>query len=147
MTDDRLHTRRCECDALDCTAEIEVTWEEDDAVDHSGENLWIVAPGHQLLGAREAVVVSARERFSVVRVVEEWPSRLPPSSRATTARMSLGGLRRRLLSRLDVTPASDRVTAERERLKGGPVKLGVNGPSFLRTRETRPSLTRPSWHT
>ena len=78
MTDDRLHTRRCECGALDCTAEIEVTWEEDDAVDHSGENLWIVAPGHQLLGAREAVVVSANERFSVVRAVEEWPSGLPP---------------------------------------------------------------------
>jgi hypothetical protein len=67
MTDDRLHTRRCECGALDCTAEIEATWEEDDAVDHSGENLWIVATGHQLLGAREAVVVSANERFSVVR--------------------------------------------------------------------------------
>jgi hypothetical protein len=49
-----------------------------------------------------------------------------------TARRSLRGCRR-LLSRLDVTPASDRVTAERERLKGGPVKLGVNGPSFLRT--------------
>ena len=94
MTDDRLHTRRCECGALDCTAEIEVTWEEDDAVDHSGENLWIVAPGHQLLGAREAVVVSARERFSVVRVVEEWPSRLPPSSRATTARRRFRGERR-----------------------------------------------------
>ena len=78
MTDDRPHTRRCECGALDCTAEIEVTWEEDDAVDHSGENLWIVAPGHQLLGAREAVVVSANERFSVVRAVEEWPSGLPP---------------------------------------------------------------------
>jgi hypothetical protein len=53
------------------------TWEEDDAVDHSGENLWIVATGHQLLGAREAVVVSANERFSVVRAVEEWPSGLP----------------------------------------------------------------------
>jgi hypothetical protein len=77
MTDDRLHTRRCECGALDCTAEIEATWEEDDAVDHSGENLWIVAPGHQLLGAREAVIVSANERFSVVRAVEEWPSGLP----------------------------------------------------------------------
>jgi hypothetical protein len=77
MTDDRLHTRRCECGALDCTAEIEATWEEDDAVDHSGENLWIVATGHQLLGAREAVVVSANERFSVVRAVEEWPSGLP----------------------------------------------------------------------
>ena len=39
--------------------------------------------------------------------------------------------RRRPLSSLDVTPASDRVIAQRERLKGGPVKLGVNGPSFL----------------
>jgi hypothetical protein len=35
--------------------------------------------------------------------------------------------------RVEVTPSSDRVTADRERLKGGPVKLGVNGPSFLRT--------------
>jgi hypothetical protein len=71
--DDRLRRRRCECGALDCIAEAEVTWEEDDAVDHSGENPWIVAPGHQLLGAREAVVVSGNERFSVVRAVEEWP--------------------------------------------------------------------------
>jgi hypothetical protein len=45
-------------------------------VDHSGENLWIVAPGHELLGVREAVVVSANERFSVVRAVEEWASGL-----------------------------------------------------------------------
>jgi hypothetical protein len=90
MTDDRLHTRRCECGALDCTAEIEATWEEDDAVDHSGENLWIVATGHQLLGAREAVVVSANERFSVVRAVEECPQGFRPSSRATTARRSSG---------------------------------------------------------
>jgi hypothetical protein len=67
------------------------------------------------------------------RNLPKRPYGFRPSSRATTARRSLRGLRRRLLSRLDVTPASDRVTAERERLKGGPVKLGVNGPSFLRT--------------
>jgi hypothetical protein len=31
---------------------------------HSGENLWIVAPDHQLLGARQTIVVSTNERFS-----------------------------------------------------------------------------------
>lgn len=72
MGHEQLHKRRCECGAADCCAEVDVTWDEDDAVEHSGENLWIVAPGHQLLGAREAVVVSSNERFSVVRAVEEW---------------------------------------------------------------------------
>ena len=66
--------RRCECGAEGCTAEIPMSWEEEDAVDHSGENLWIVAAGHELRGARSAVIVRANERFSVVRVVEDEPS-------------------------------------------------------------------------
>ena len=71
--DERLHTWRCECGAADCTAAVESTWEERDAVDHDpkGRNLWMVAPGHELRGAKEAVVLSANERFEVVLVVEE----------------------------------------------------------------------------
>ena len=63
--------RRCECGAEDCIAEIPISWEEEDAVDHGGDDLWIVAAGHELRGARRAVIVLANERFSVVRVVEE----------------------------------------------------------------------------
>jgi hypothetical protein len=33
----------------------------------------MVAPGHELQGAKEAVVLSANERFEVVVVVEEAP--------------------------------------------------------------------------
>ena len=62
--------RRCECGASDCRSEIELTLEEADAIDHSGRNLWIVAPGHDLRGAREATVISSNERFSVVEAVE-----------------------------------------------------------------------------
>jgi len=71
--DERLHTWRCECGAADCTAAVESTWEERDAVDHDpeGRNLWMIALGHQLRGAKEAVVLSANERFEVVLVVEE----------------------------------------------------------------------------
>ena len=72
MANERLHKRRCECGAADCRTEVDVTWAEDDAVNHSAENLWIVAPDHQLHGARESVIVSSNERFSVVRAVEEW---------------------------------------------------------------------------
>jgi hypothetical protein len=50
---------------------IEATWEEQDAVDHSGRNLWIVAPGHDLRGAQKAVVLSENERFPVVLAIEE----------------------------------------------------------------------------
>jgi hypothetical protein len=69
--DERLHQRRCECGAADCTAVIEATWEEQDAVEHSGRNLWMIAPDHELRGAREAVVLSTNERFSVVLAIEE----------------------------------------------------------------------------
>jgi hypothetical protein len=70
LENERPHKRRCECGAADCTAVIEATWVEQDAVDHSGRDLWIVAPGHELRGARKAVVLSENERFSVVRAVE-----------------------------------------------------------------------------
>jgi len=45
---EKLRKRGCECGALDCRTEIEITMEEEDAADHSGRNLWIVAPGHDL---------------------------------------------------------------------------------------------------
>ena len=61
---EKLRKRRCECGALDCRTEIEITMEEEDAADHSGRNLWIVAPGHDLRGALEAVVVSSRAVLS-----------------------------------------------------------------------------------
>jgi hypothetical protein len=63
--------RRCECGAVDCVAKIPITLDEEDAVDHSGRNLWIVAPDHELLGAREATMISSNERFSVVEAIEE----------------------------------------------------------------------------
>jgi hypothetical protein len=75
MTEDwyteKLGNRRCECGAADCRTKIEITMEEEDAVDHSGRRFWIVAPGHDLQGAREAKVVSSNARFSVVDAVEE----------------------------------------------------------------------------
>jgi hypothetical protein len=63
--------RRCECGAADCTADVLISWEEQDAVDHSGEDLWIVAPGHDLRGARRKATIEENERFSVVRVDEQ----------------------------------------------------------------------------
>ena len=69
--DEAATKRRCECGAEGCTTEITLSWEEADAVDHGGRDLWIVAPGHGLRGARSAVTVCANERFSVVRAVEE----------------------------------------------------------------------------
>lgn len=62
--------RRCECGALECQSQIEITLEEEDAIDHSGRRLWIVAPGHDLRGAREATVISSNERFSVIEALE-----------------------------------------------------------------------------
>jgi hypothetical protein len=37
----------------------------------TGRNLWIIAPGHELRGARKAVVLSTNERFSAVLAIEE----------------------------------------------------------------------------
>jgi hypothetical protein len=65
-----LKMRRCECGAVDCTAEIPISWEEQDAVDHSPYDLWIVAPGHEITSTRRAVKILANDRYSVVRVDE-----------------------------------------------------------------------------
>ena len=62
--------RRCECGSEDCIAEIPISWAEQDAVDHSHEDLWIIAAGHQIKGVRRAVTILANERYSVVRVEE-----------------------------------------------------------------------------
>ena len=68
--DVQLRRRRCECGAADCTAEVLISWDEQDAVDHAvDENLWIVAPTHELRGASSAVVFST-ERYVVVVVRE-----------------------------------------------------------------------------
>jgi hypothetical protein len=67
---DALRTRRCECGAEDCTAIIEITWAEQDEVDHGAPELWIVAPGHEPLGARSWQVVRETDRFVVVEVEE-----------------------------------------------------------------------------
>jgi hypothetical protein len=64
----RLRTRRCECGAADCTAEIWMSWEEQDAVDHDTRNLFAVTPGHELTGPEECLVVSRNDRFVVVEV-------------------------------------------------------------------------------
>jgi hypothetical protein len=66
-----LPTRRCECGAADCGALIQISHEEQDAVDHDSRNLWIVAPGHSLRGARKAVVVVEYARYSVVEAEED----------------------------------------------------------------------------
>jgi hypothetical protein len=55
---------------MDCIAEIPISWEEQDAVDHGPYDLWIVAPGHEIAGARRAVMILANDRYSVVRVDE-----------------------------------------------------------------------------
>jgi hypothetical protein len=68
---EKLGKRRCECGAAECRTLIEISRDEEDEVDHSGRNLWIVAPDHDLRGAREAVVISSNERFSVVEAVED----------------------------------------------------------------------------
>jgi hypothetical protein len=69
---DEIPTKRgSECGAEGCTPEITLSWEEADAVDHGGRDLWIVAPGHELRGAPTAATVRVNERFSVIRGVEE----------------------------------------------------------------------------
>jgi hypothetical protein len=67
---DALRTRRCECGAESCTAIIEISWAEQDDVDHGAPELWIVAPGHQPQGARSWRVVRETDRFRVVEVQE-----------------------------------------------------------------------------
>lgn len=65
----QLRPRRCECGAADCTAVVEMSWEEQDAVDHN--NLWAVSPGHEPRGGRSWRVVHATDRFVVVEIEEE----------------------------------------------------------------------------
>ena len=67
---DALRTRRCECGAEDCTAIIEISWAEQDEVDHGAPDLWIVAPGHEPQGAKRWRVVLENDRFVVVEVEE-----------------------------------------------------------------------------
>jgi hypothetical protein len=64
-----LRTRRCECGAVDCTAVLEMSWEEQDAVDHNGH--WGVSPGHEPRGARSWRVIRRTDRFVVVEIDEE----------------------------------------------------------------------------
>jgi hypothetical protein len=69
--DTLLRRRRCECGAADCTAEILISWEEQDAVDHAENgSLWIVAPKHELRGAAAKAVVFTTERYVVVTARE-----------------------------------------------------------------------------
>jgi hypothetical protein len=65
-----LRTRRCECGAEDCTAIIEMSWAEQDEVDHGSPELWIVARGHEPQGAQSWRVVRGTDRFVVVAVEE-----------------------------------------------------------------------------
>lgn len=67
---DALRTRRCECGAESCTAVIEISWAEQDEVDHGAPELRIVAPGHEPQGARSWRVVRETDRFVVVEVAE-----------------------------------------------------------------------------
>ena len=66
---DALRTRRCECGAADCAAIIEITWAEQDDVDHA-DGLWVVSPGHEPRGGRSWRVVRQNDRFMVVEVEE-----------------------------------------------------------------------------
>jgi hypothetical protein len=66
----KLRRRRCECGAADCTAEVLISWDEQDAVDHAvDKDLWIVAPRHELRGSASTVVFST-ERYVVVTARE-----------------------------------------------------------------------------
>ena len=66
---DALHTRRCECGAVDCDAVIEMTWAEQDEVDRT-DGWWVVRPGHEPQGGRSWRTVQETDRFAVVEVVE-----------------------------------------------------------------------------
>jgi hypothetical protein len=64
-----LRTRRCECGAIDCVAVIEMTWAEQDEVDHA-DGMWVVLPGHMPQGGRSWRIVQETDRFVVVEVEE-----------------------------------------------------------------------------
>jgi hypothetical protein len=65
----RLHTRRCECGGADCTAVIEMTWEEQDEVDHNRR--WALHPDHEPQGARSWRMIRATDRFLDVEIEEQ----------------------------------------------------------------------------
>src|SRR6185437_6207583 len=67
-----LHTRRCECGAVDCVAVIEMTWAEQDEVDHTDDRpvRWAIWPGHEPQGGRAWHIVRETDRFVVVEVEE-----------------------------------------------------------------------------
>ena len=70
---DVLRTGRCECGTADCAAIVEISWEEQDEVDHADTNTWWIAnPGHEPQGGRSWRVVRETDRFVVVEV-EEMP--------------------------------------------------------------------------
>jgi hypothetical protein len=64
----KLRTVRCECGAADCASEMLMSWDEQDAVDHDGRNLFSEASGHEIVGPDDVVLISSNERFSVVDV-------------------------------------------------------------------------------
>ena len=66
---DGLRTRRCECGAVECAAVIQMTWAEQDEVDHA-DGLWAVRPGHEPQGGRSWRIVQETDRFVVVEVEE-----------------------------------------------------------------------------
>jgi hypothetical protein len=68
---DAMRTRRCECGAADCTAILEMTWAEQDEVDHGAPLLWIISPEHEPQGALSWRVVRETDRYVVVDVEEE----------------------------------------------------------------------------
>jgi hypothetical protein len=65
---DALRTRRCECGAADCTADIQISWAEQDLGDHPG--CWLLHPDHEIRGARSFEVITLNERFKIVSAVE-----------------------------------------------------------------------------
>jgi hypothetical protein len=68
---DVLRTRRCECGAADCEAIVEISWKEQDEVDHADTSTWwIVSPEHEPQGGRSWRVVRETDRFVVVEVEE-----------------------------------------------------------------------------
>jgi hypothetical protein len=66
-------TRRCECGDVTCRVQIVVSIAEQDAVDHDPRNLWIVAPEHDLRGARTATTIHEGPRYKVIEVEEFSP--------------------------------------------------------------------------
>jgi hypothetical protein len=55
--------------AADCTAIIEMTWAEQDEVDHA-DGRWAISPGHEPQGGQSWRVVEETDRFVVVEIQE-----------------------------------------------------------------------------